>query len=182
MGSRLGQASETVAAPAIVQVAAAAEPVGELLAIDLTAGSGQVAEGGRLVIPVTLEVSGGALMGAGAIEVRYDPAVLRAVACHADPDRVFDSALCNPAYDADGVAPDAVRLNFASLGGRGGSALLAEITFEALGVAGSQSTLAALPQALADAQGTALAATPHDGLVTVTAPRLAHAAFLPICF
>lgn len=81
---------------------------------------------------VTLEGVGFAEPGLGAItvDVSYDPAAVAVTACKADPEGVFDLALCNQEFAADTVRVTAVHVQ-----GKVGDFALAEITIEALGEA-----------------------------------------------
>ena len=134
----------------------------------LNVGSGEVAPGGSLVVPVTAELGDGALLGAGTIEVRYDPAVVDAVACVADPAGVFDAKSCNVNYEHDGVYPDTVRFNTVSLTGVTGTQVLADITFQAVGAAGAHSILDGVTVVFADPNGATLSAIDRDGQICIT--------------
>ncbi len=69
------------------------------------------------------------------MQLRYDPAVLRPVACVVN-NSAFMGGACNPAYAADG-------LRFSVFGGNGvtGTVTLADIQFEAIGQSGDYSSL-----------------------------------------
>ncbi len=81
---------------------------------------------------VTLEGVGFAEPGLGAItvDVRYDPKAVAVTACKADPEGVFDLALCNQES-----ADDTVRVTAVHVQGKVGDFALAEITIEAVGEA-----------------------------------------------
>ncbi len=81
---------------------------------------------------VTLEGVSFAEPGLGAItvDVRYDPMAVAVTACKADPEGVFDLALCNQEFAAHTVRVTAVHVQ-----GKVGDFALAEITIEALGEA-----------------------------------------------
>ena len=68
------------------------------------------------------------------MQFSYNPQVLQPITCVAGPAGEFDLALCNKDFDSDGVGTDAIRLNALSTTGISGKALLAEITFEAIGL------------------------------------------------
>ena len=57
--------------------------------VTLQVGSGEMAPGGSISVPVTADL-GGDLLGAGTVEIRYDPAVLDATGCNEDPEGRFD--------------------------------------------------------------------------------------------
>jgi hypothetical protein len=121
-------------------------------------GSGSVPPGGSIVIPVeALDVSADGL-GAATIEIRYDPTVLDATGCTADPSGVFDSALCNPDF-----ASDTVRLTVVSTLGVSDDSLLAEITFQAVGSTGDCSTLDAVVLTFANPSGNPIPVIDQDG-------------------
>lgn len=131
-------------------------------------GSAAVLPAGSITVPVTAEgVSSGSPLGAATIEVRYDPSVLDATACSADPNAVFDSALCNPDFDNDGIAPDIVRFNVASISGVSGDVSLADITFQDVGcLPGSTINLDAAISVFADPAGSPIPVTDIDGSIT----------------
>ena len=133
----------------------------------LHVGSGEVAPGGSISVPVTADL-GGDLLGAGTVEIRYDPAVLDATGCSVDPEGRFDYKYCNANYNNDGVNPDSVRLNLTSLAGVTGQLTLANITFQAVGSAGSASNLDVVPVVLSDPEGAALTVSDNYGQVCVT--------------
>ena len=117
-----------VVALASIALAAAGQALGAGATIRI--GSPQLSPGESAT--VTLEGAGFAEPGLGAItvDVRYDPAAVAVTGCKADPEGVFDLALCNQEFAADTVRVTAVHVQ-----GKVGDFALAEITIEALGEA-----------------------------------------------
>ena len=136
-------------------------------AVNLAMAAGQVAPGGVITLPVTTNLTAGALSGAGTIEVRYDPAVVDAIACVADPQGRFDAKYCNVNYNHDGSNPDVVRFNLVSGSGATGQLTLANISFRAVGPAGSSSGLNLIPAVVSDPAGAPLPVGEQDGQVCV---------------
>lgn len=135
----------------------------------LRAGSGEVAPGGSIAVPVTAEdVPPGSPLAAATIEVRYDPSVLDATACTVDPGGVFDSGICNPDFDNDGIDPDAVRFNATSVLGVSGDLLVANITFEGQGQSGDTSGLNVVISVFADPGGNPVPVSGQDGQICLT--------------
>jgi hypothetical protein len=127
------------------------------------AGGGTVGPGGSIVIPLEALNVPTAGLGAATIEVHYDNTVLDAIGCTADPGDLFDSALCNPVYSAD-----TVRLTAISTLGVSGNSLLAEITFQAIGLSGMSSPLDVVIVTFADPGGNPIPVSPESGLVTIS--------------
>jgi len=97
-------------------------------------------------------------IGAYAIDVAFDPAVVHAESCDSDP------GLCNKA-----AAPDRVRLAGISLDGLSGDAKIADIVFRAVGALGGHTSLEVHIVQLADPAGHDLKAQAQvtNGGVTV---------------
>jgi len=95
--------------------------------------------------------------------LRYDPAVLRPVACTVNHEAFLGGA-CNLAYAADG-------LRFSAFGGRGvtGTAPLADIQFEAIGQPGDVSNLIPVVEQLVAVGGLAPTYRTERALVQITA-------------
>ena len=142
--------------------------IGSLAATEaqIEVGSGTVAPAASLTIPVTFHLDT-FLLGAATVEVRYDPAVVNATACAADPNNLFDSKFCNANYDNDGVNPDAVRFNLVSLAGLSGDVLAANITFQAVGGVGESSALQALSVTFTDPSGTPIPVGILNGSIVI---------------
>jgi uncharacterized repeat protein (TIGR01451 family) len=132
------------------------------LTATLGIGSGEVALGESISVPITTNLAGNTL-GAATIEVRYDPTVVTAVACSVDPAGLFDSKTCNPYYKTD-----TVRFNLASLSGVTGNPLLANVTFRAIGSPGGSSVLDVVPQVFVDPSGNPIPVTDQDGQIRIT--------------
>jgi hypothetical protein len=86
-------------------------------------------------VTVRLEVAGVPEPGLGAftIDVTYDPKVASPVACSKDPDRIFDTVLCNTSFSGNAVRVGGFRAS----SGATGSIALADITFRLVGQAGA---------------------------------------------
>ncbi|MBN1888095.1 MAG: carboxypeptidase regulatory-like domain-containing protein [Thermoflexales bacterium] len=138
----------------------------------VSAASGQVPAGESVVVSVTAELAEGERLGAATLDVRYDPAVLDATACHVDPGGLFGAAFCELNYDGDGHNPDAVRLSLASAPGVTGTPLLAKLSFRAVGAAGMSSTLDLVPVIFTDPGGRSLPVVGQAGQIVLTAPLL----------
>ena len=145
--------------------------IGSLAATEaqIEVGSGTVAPADSLTIPVTFHLDT-FLLGAATVEVRYDPAVVNATACAADPNNLFDSKFCNVNYDHDGINPDVVRFNLVSLAGISGDVLAANITFQAVGGLGASSILQAVSMTFADSSGTPIPVAALDGSIVIGEP------------
>ncbi|MGD9148519.1 MAG: cohesin domain-containing protein [Anaerolineae bacterium] len=131
----------------------------------LWVGSGEVEPGGSVTVPLSTSL-GTHLLGATTVQVDYDPAVVEAVACHADPGGLFDFALCN--LDTGSVIFTAI-----SAAGASGNPLLAEIVFQALGTVGESSALILTPDTFADPDGGAIPTSTQNGLITILTGALA---------
>ena len=129
-------------------------------------GSASVAPGDSIVVPVDASL-GSFSLGAATIEIYYDPAVVNATACTADPDARFDSQACNINYDHDGVDPDIVRFNVVSSAGVSGNVRLAEITFQAVGGMGARTPLTLVVVTAADPSGAEVAVTTFNGEIAI---------------
>lgn len=134
----------------------------------LAIAGGEAAPGAELTLPVTAELPSGQQWGAGTLEVRYDPAVVDAIGCVADPGARFDAKYCNMNYENDGVNPDVVRFNLTSTNGVSGQLTLANVKFKAVGPAGSVTALNLIPVVVSDPAGLALSVTDQDGQVCIT--------------
>ena len=78
-------------------------------------------------MPVTA-VLGKAALGAATVEIAYDPGVLEADACRAEPADAFDLTMCS-------VDPTTSRVVLTVISARGvfGDRILAEITYQVVG-------------------------------------------------
>lgn len=119
--------------------------------------------GPRESVPLSLEGRGFDATGVGAItlDVSYDPKTVSVTACFADPEEVFDLALCNQEY-AEGV----VRVTAIDAQGEAGDFSLAEITFTAGTEPGTQ-TLGVRVETLADPTGNELEALVENGALSI---------------
>jgi hypothetical protein len=142
-------------------------------AVTLSIGSGNLAPGERLTVPLTASL-GEAKMSAATITIRYDPAVLKATACDEDPGDAFDLAVCNASK-----APGEVGVTAISTGGVPGEITLAEATFEATGAEGDSSPLTLTAAAYAGPGGQALDVTSQNGQVEVR-EKGEHEIYLPL--
>ena len=146
-------------APRVVGRALYREEAAQSATATVSAGSGQVLPGGSVTIPVeVVEVTN---LGAATVEVQYDPAVLAVTGCSLDPNRTFNGGVCNPSV------PGTVRLNDISAYGVSGNALLANITFQGVGAAGTASALHVVIDIFTDTNGVPLPVTGQDGQITI---------------
>jgi|GEM_PF-2413343 len=127
----------------------------------LTIGSGNVAPGDTIMVPLEASL-GSEILVTGTIEIQYDPTVLEATGCVADPGSLFDTAECNDAF-----AADKVRLAAISSGGVSGDPRLAELTFRAVGTAGYSSALALTVDTFEDPDGLAIDVALVNGQVNI---------------
>ena len=125
-------------------------------------GSGTVAPGGTIRVPVKILGIPGDGLGAATIEIHFDPAVVEVLDCAPDPKDAYDSALCNSREGS-------VSLTAISAKGVPGDSLLAEITFGAVGWDGDRTALDAVVTTFAGPGGEPVAVGVHDGEVLVSA-------------
>jgi hypothetical protein len=135
-------------------------------------GSALVKEGESARVSVSAAL-GSNLLGAVTIVIRYDPAVVDATTCVGDPNDRFDMSLCNARY-----ADDAVIFAAWSEHGITGDLLLAEITFEALGMPGQVSPLVLTATTFADPGGHPIPVSLQNGAITVWLPTTMQ--YLPL--
>ncbi len=120
----------TAGPSALAPSAAAATPTVRVVEVDLTPD-------GVLTLSVEAADLAAPGLGAATLDILFDPAVLRASDCHADPTGHFDTAICNARFDANGDRPDIVRVTAVSVAGATGSVSLARITFQVMASATS---------------------------------------------
>jgi hypothetical protein len=89
-------------------------------------GATEALENDNWTLPIVADLRGHVL-GAAAVEMEVDPAILKVVSCSADPNAVFDAAVCN--VDAESGQ---VRLATVAAAGLTGQQVLGEIVFERL--------------------------------------------------
>ena len=136
----------------------------------LSINGGVISAGSSLTSTINVSIPGGSSLGAATIDISYDPAVVDAVSCSADPSGAFDSKVCNANFDNDGVNPDTVRFSLISTGGVGGSLSLANITFQAVGSGGAATTLSINPVTFTDINGTPIPVSSGNGSVSIPSP------------
>jgi hypothetical protein len=126
----------------------AGDPAGGASAATVRVGSAVGMSGDE--VTVRLEVAGVPEPGLGAftIDVTYDPKVASPVACSKDPDRIFDTVLCNTSFSGNAVRVGGFRTS----SGATGSMALADITFRLVGQAGACGSLAPSAAEFADTQ------------------------------
>ena len=131
-------------------------------------GSGSVAPGGQLTVPLeALDVPSPGL-GAFIIDISYDPSVVDPVDCNANPEGDLDLGFCNFDFERDDVNPDTIRVGgFRASEGATGDLSLADITFRGVGSTGSQSPLTLTIVEFADTSQQPIPATTEDGTITV---------------
>ena len=172
LGPGSGSAMSSGQAPAAPQQGSPMGP-GPLDDVTLTIGSGDVEPGDTITVPLTANL-GSETLGAATIQVQYDPAVLDAISCTADPSGVSDLALCNV-----NLAADRVGLTIIAAAGVSGDAVLAQITFQAVGPEGDSSALALTADPFSDPAGDAIDVITQNGQVTII-ESTDHHAYLPL--
>ncbi|HEY53172.1 MAG TPA: hypothetical protein G4N94_06910, partial [Caldilineae bacterium] len=101
-----------------------------------------------ITVPIVANLDD-ANLGAASLALHFDPARLRPIACMADPNQIFDLALCQR---SDGV----LRLNLVSIEGAEGQIALANVTFRVLGSPLDATALELDQRVLVDSQGNAI--------------------------
>jgi hypothetical protein len=138
----------------------------------IRADKGIVLQNGRTTIPIIAEMQGAAL-GAGTIELHFDPDIVRPTACQVDPHDKFDMKVCNINY-----ASDAIRFTLMDTAGVNGKLTLANIIFDAVGEPGKSTDLSVATPTFADPKGDAITTTSENGRIDIWARLLRI--FLPI--
>jgi putative hemolysin len=127
----------------------------------LKVGSGDLVRGSDITVPLIATLDGTGL-GAATIEVQYDPTVVEAIACAADPNNVFDMALCNVDTQSGRIQLTAV-----STIAPGGELVLADITLQAVDDGKHRSPLTLLVSTFADGSGTPLDVALRHGRIKI---------------
>jgi len=117
-------------------------------------GSGTVAPGGSITVPVNITPTGSEVVAGALIDVTY-PSSLAVTAC-------TPVATCNPGY-----GPNTVRLALANLSGLSGQ--VGSITFQAGATPGTANLGVAVPQCF-DAAPLPITCTGAGGTITIQAP------------
>ena len=138
---------------------AAAPPTGSA-AISLQPATGSVTVGTSATLSVQAAIATTSL-GAWTVDVTYDPTLLKPTGCTSDP---AVGSVCNTAF-----SPTTVRLKGASSSGLTGTQALASLTFQAIGGAGTTTTLSPTVVTLADTLGNPMTSTTASGQVSITA-------------
>ncbi len=142
------------------------------------AGSGIAPPSTTISIPVGLSHLQPPGLGVASIDVQYDPALLEAVSCQPDPQGVFDSQNCDPAFEQDGVNPDTLRFGLGSVNGVSGNPRLAELGFRAVGPEGAAAPLGLVIQVFESPTGGGISIPAFGGLVCIAPCR--SLAYLPV--
>ncbi|MGB0388269.1 MAG: cohesin domain-containing protein [Ardenticatenaceae bacterium] len=119
----------------------------------------------QIAIPLSMVDMGAEGVGALNIDIEYDPSVLQATGCVADPDSLFEYSQCNL-----GFAPNKVRFTALSATGVSGDVALGQVTWKALGDPGESSPLALIINAFAYPDGDPISTSPQDGQLTIRTP------------
>jgi hypothetical protein len=114
---------------------------------------------------------------AATIDIQYDPDLLSAVSCQADPQSLFESRDCDANFEQDGVNPDIVRLTLRSTSGVSGSPFLAQLSFSVTGDPGQTTPITPLLAVFQAADGTPIEAQAYGSLVCIAPCR--SFSFLP---
>lgn len=126
-------------------------------------GSGSVAPGGTVDIPLDALALPAPGLAAVTVDVVYDPSVVTVTDCTPDPDALFDTSLCRIDF-----APNTIRFTAISATGLSGDLALADITFEGFpGSAGDSSLLEVTVETFADPSGNPIPAMGEDGLLSI---------------
>jgi hypothetical protein len=134
-------------------------------------------------VPVKVLYLRGQSLGEATIDLRYDPAVIHPTGCHPDPGGSFTTSACDLSLDEDGIHPDSLRLTLTSTGGVQDSALLANVTFQAVGGQGMFSALEVTPVVLTDPSSAPLTFRQSNGLVCIApCQNLWYLPFVPKLF
>jgi len=101
---------------------------------------------GQVVVPIELQPRfNDTVMTVATLEIRFDPTMVEPIACGENPDKVWEIAVCNPAYD-NGL----MRLSVLSTAGVSGANRIAEIEFSIIGSSGSSTPIAGTLISLVD--------------------------------
>ena len=125
----------------------------------VTAGSGEIAPGEVITIPVTAEITD-IKLGVATVKIGYDPAILEVTVCTPNPDGKLDSEICN-------VKSDYLIFNVDSRLGVAGSVALADITFKGVGQAGDKSPLQIEVRTMVDPKGVPIDTSTNDGEICI---------------
>jgi len=132
----------------------------------LSIGSGIVRSGESITTALTAAL-GAESLGAITARIQYDPAVLDAVNCSADPHSAFDMTVCNTDFDVDEVLFTAI-----STVGVSQDAALAKIAFQAVGQLGQSSLLNLAATVFADPDGDPIPFNVENGQIHIAVPAL----------
>lgn len=134
--------------------------------------------GGGIAIPsttITIPLGASHLqfpgLGIATIDIQYDPALLSAVSCQADPQGLFDTGNCDVNYERDGVNPDSVRLKLQSTAGVASSPFLAQLGFQVSADPGQTAPITPVLSLFQGADGTPIQAQAYGSLVCVAPCR-----------
>ena len=135
----------------------------------LKAGLGHALPGHDTTISVSIQDAPAGL-GAAALNLSYDPAIVEPISCVMDPGAAFTSRHCNLFYDSNGDGKaDSVSLSALSATGVQGNLALADIAFLVIGPKGRRSPLHITTRTLANTQGVSLTSTATDGMILADA-------------
>lgn len=140
--------------------------------------------GGGIAVPsttITIPLGASHLqfpgLGVATIDIQYNPALLTAVSCRADPQGLFDIRNCDVNFEQDGVNPDSIRLTLESTFGVSSSPFLAQIGFRVSAVPGQTTPINPLLSLFQAADGTPIEAQAYGSLLCVAPCR--SFSFLP---
>lgn len=129
-------------------------------------GTHTAAPGLAITVPVIGEVTGDKI-GAVAVTVYYDTALLDATVCQPNPNNVFNGAVCNPAYvDSEG-SNGAIRFELISGQGIAGTATLANLAFQVKGNSDVDTTLTVYVDKLSNPAGRFLNVQERNGVIQI---------------
>ena len=162
-GAVSGPAVTATATDAAGNTSRFSEPVLVPGAATVHIGSMSVAPGGQTTVGLSASNVPSPGLGAFTIDVTYDSAVVTPTGCDPDPDGHFDGSFCNTSF-----APSTIRVGgFRTAAGAVDDLSLCDITFQAVGLSGSQSPLTLSLVEFADTLGQTIPAATESGMMTV---------------
>lgn len=140
-------------------------------------GGGIAAPSSTITIPLGASYLQFPGLGSAVIDIQYDPALLDAVSCQADPQGLFDARNCDLNHERDGVSPDSVRLTLESTSGVSSNPFLAWLGFQVSANPGQTTPITPLLSLFQAADGTPIEVKAYGSLICVAPCR--SFSFLP---
>lgn len=147
-------------------------------AATLAIGSTLAEPNSRLTIPVraTIPEIG---VGAATFNIRYDSTMLELLSCDADPEGIFDIALCNAEYGLDADGTETTRIGLTSVSGVSGAQTVARLHFRVIGQGGNKTKVTIEPDSWVDDNGVELRVASKEAIVSILASGEKNGVFLP---